>query len=497
MAWWRSVLPVKTKKKRMPAGIAVTAAGIYAVNGADGRAPQFAWDFCAFDAVSSWQQAVDSVVKTLSLRGRAVTLTLDASFYQSFSIDMPAIPPNEWPTALPFLVKDLLNEPPQQIVAAGLPHLSAKRLQTYVARREQMIDLVVACDAAGISIESIGVEELSLATLASATQHDVILYRQQNGALMLASFIEQQHGLQRRIRSIHGAISGPDITPLELDTLALELQRSLDYLAAQHRDTPVSRLRLRCDGEDNEALAVALSERLNVSVDRLGDGLPTDLPMGGLLALSAAGASSHALNLYSPLLRPRAERLTLNRVALCGGIVAALLATAGIHQEWQYRQLMAQTSTINVQLASSVDRLSRLTAEQAQRQPSAEKKQQVRVLEQRIADKRVALQTITAHDERLRVGYAQVLADLATIHQRDISLQSISITGNALNIDGFAASPEAVPRWVQQFNTRPALMERGFRHFELTRSTSKGVTFALQTLHSEPMAEPFKHEVLQ
>ncbi len=463
------------------AAIAVLADGIYAVKGQSRHDPDFSWVFKAVPTPTAMDDALKDAVKELGLADYTIQLILGQGQYQSLSIDKPDIPEAEWSTALPFLVKDLVNESPSKIVAAGVLSSIGNKLQTYITHRERVKSLIALCDKVGVSLAGISVEEAMLGYAMSPDSSEMLLYRQGKGGVMLAAYVDQAHCLQRQVRGIQSPITGEDANPLVLDSLALELQRSLDYLSPQLRGKAVSTVKVYCDGEDSLTLANELSGRLNVSVISLLNEKETILPIGVLIALGAMDNPDSAPNLYPEDMRPKKEWLTLTNVVASWLLGGLLIGGGWGYFYWQEMKTSELLVIENRTLSGLNSQHATLEAQLAARQPSEETLQRVRVLEKSIADNRASMRAIDAHDDSLTVGYAGVMKDLAAIHRQDVSLRRIAIRGPMMDIKGYAAAPESVPAWVQQFKSRPHLIERGFRHLAIERDVNQDLQFTLQT----------------
>ncbi|MFA0544591.1 MSHA biogenesis protein MshI, partial [Vibrio sp. 10N.222.52.B7] len=61
----------------------------------------------------------------------------------------------------------------------------------------------------------------------------ILLQRSANSHFKLGAFVENTVCFQRSIRSVVPPLTGVASSALQLDGLALELQRSIDYLSSQ------------------------------------------------------------------------------------------------------------------------------------------------------------------------------------------------------------------------------------------------------------------------
>ena len=86
-------------------------------------------DELSVSGVTGWPDAIKSLIEKHQLKGAEIRLVLGHGLYQSMLIDKPELPREEYPTALPFLVKELVNESPMELVADGFVAPLKDRLQ--------------------------------------------------------------------------------------------------------------------------------------------------------------------------------------------------------------------------------------------------------------------------------------------------------------------------------------------------------------------------------
>ncbi|MGT0149794.1 hypothetical protein ACT691_10260 [Vibrio metschnikovii] len=94
---------------------------------------------------------------------------------------------------------------------------------------------------------------------------------------------------------------------MQLDGLALELQRSIDYLSSQLKGVALHQLKVCCDDEDHTQLVAALNERLNVKASPLSEEQTTAAIWRRVLAHYLPLMTRPTLNLLSAalcILRP-------------------------------------------------------------------------------------------------------------------------------------------------------------------------------------------------
>ncbi|MGF1685792.1 PilN domain-containing protein [Photobacterium japonica] len=478
-----SIKVLKQKKQSSVAGIALFAdrlALVYQV--------EAAWltDEEPIQGITEWPEALCRLLDRHPLKGYALRVVLGHGLYQSMLIDKPELPREEYPTALPFLVRELVNESPQDLVADGFTAPLKERLQVFCTQRRPLELLAQACIDAGYTLLSVSAEEVVWGQLTHPQQSQLLLHRRGNDNLQLSAFKQQSLCFQRQLRGFASPLlpvdSDPAInTALQLDGLALELQRSLDFLSAQLRDAPITQLVMSCDGDDDQCLAQALSERLSVNVVSVKP--PHEALHSNAFRIAYAAVIEPAesgINFYSDTLRPKVEILTFTNMIMSWGIIAVVLSGYASWQGWQQHQLALQKRDADYESAQVQLQVQQTKSALTQRTPSALKMQRADQLALKLASKQAVLAVISQYDQRLQVGYAAMMQQLAQVKSPDIALQAIQVTGLQLSLSGVARTPDAVPTWVQKFQPYPALNHRRFKQMNLERKPDNTLSFTLR-----------------
>lgn len=438
-------------------------------------------------------RAISELIARHQLSGSRFRLVLGHGLYQSMLIEKPDLPREEYPTALPFLVKDLVNESPMALVADGFPAPLKDRLQVFVTAREQVEQFVRACNQAAGVVELITAEEVVWGQLTAPTLNQLVMHRRRQGSLQLTAFKQQEMCFQRQLRGFPVPLlpeQGADATAgaLQLDSLALELQRSLDFLSAQLRDAPITQLQIACDDEDDEALAAALSQRLSVAVHAIAPAHPALGANAARIAHAVLAAPlDRGINFYSDALKPQLRLMTLQNVVLGWLLGVVLMGSLAGWLSWQNYHKSQLLAAEKSRLETKQGELDRAKVALAKHLPSQLKVDVAGELEQHLADQQAMLAAIEMHDDSLKVGYAGMLQQLSQAASGDISLQRIRVSGKQLDLAGLARSADAVPAWLQAFQAHPALAERRFEQMTLGRDERNLVTFSL---HAERQVAP-------
>ncbi|CAH0526880.1 hypothetical protein VHP8226_02256 [Vibrio hippocampi] len=428
----------------------------------------------------NWALSVEQILKQIKESSRAIQIVLGSQMYQNYQIDTPKLPKPEWPQALPYLLREVISERVTDIVADAIELPSQNKTSAYVVKKVDVLSIASLIEKAGHTLHSIIPEEMIWGQALPDENNVVLLQRGRFENYRVSAFMEQRPIFQRMIRGVSGPVIKSDNLGLEVDSLALELQRSLDYLSSQFKTGGVHILRCCCDEEPEPELAKALSDRLSVQViplieERTGGN-------GELLARLASGLSqSLDVNLYPAYLKPQKERFPLESMLALWGISAAILLAAYGYTHYQVTQLTPQLTLNSTRSEQLRNELIESQSALEKHKPSPVIVAAVARLKREIAATKEALHAVDEYDTGQQVGYSSLMKALAKLGRSDISLQSISLNQQHMDVSGLARSASVIPNWVSQFKSEPSLVGRTFESLKIGRNDQDIVTFELQT----------------
>ncbi|MDO2947638.1 MSHA biogenesis protein MshI [Aeromonas simiae] len=183
-----------------------------------------------------WGAALSELFLRHPIAHRQINITLAAGFYQQVQIDKPVVTEDEMAGAIAWAVKDFVTEPIHQLVMdyvdLPVPTQGQDRVSVTLVPRARIQSLVDAISPHA-AIERITTEEFALARLFPLDDVTRVLLWQPTGSdLQLLVFRQRSVCFSRSLRGFKH-LSSSALSPEELDTLALEVQRSLAYLQGQ------------------------------------------------------------------------------------------------------------------------------------------------------------------------------------------------------------------------------------------------------------------------
>ncbi|MFV0576256.1 MAG: MSHA biogenesis protein MshI [Vibrio sp.] len=434
---------------------------------------------------NAWDEVLNSALQENNCHNLDAKVTFGAFFYQSYQIDKPNIPKEEWPSALPFLLKDLTNENVANIIADGLEQPHSNKIKAYVIQKVCVDTLKTVLDAHHIKLEFILPEDEVWPNARPDLDAFMLLHRSHKSEFKISAYAEYASVFQRIIRGVPFPISGKAENSakaensLELDSLALEVQRSMDYLSSQLKQFQINKLLLCCDGEMQAELAQGLQLRLNVTVEPLF--ADKSQPCGEVVASKALALSQPKVNLYPQFLRPKKDPFSFSAVVGSWLLLAVTMCLVFGVYSFKNRGLDSQITELNHKSDNLMTQVKDLNTKLAEHKPSAAKLAAIDRLQEDIKAKQEALTAIAGFDTKKQAGYSGVMKGLAAINRDDISLNKIDITDDKMNIEGLARSPEVVPSWLQQFKDELNLVGRSFTNLSIGRNEDDIVIFSLQS----------------
>lgn len=255
----------------------------------------------ADDKAASLKQAV----KALGARGLPVVATLQPAAYSLVQLEAPDLADDELREAMRWRVKDLIDFPVEEAVVdvfrlpasrrPGAPEL----LYVVVARASAVDALATLLQGAGLEILAIDIVEMAIRNLCLHHDHPdrprAYLYLQPGQSVIEIADGPQVY-LSRRILQDYDAGADAELLHAQMENLALEVQRSLDYFESQYALGPAGRLSVIVREEPlYQAFSAVASVFLTVPAERFSltaidgvDRIDPELIGRGVTAIGAA-----------------------------------------------------------------------------------------------------------------------------------------------------------------------------------------------------------------
>jgi len=231
--------------------------------------------------ISDHQSVLRDLVARYSLDEYDCHLVLTNEYYRRLNIDAPSVPDNEMNEAIRWKIADLIDFPIEKAVVdyytvpLSMRANTGKVLEVIVSSTDLILELANKSKQAGLQIKVIDILETVLRNLAFLLPENkrgvAVLYLQETTGTILI----QKEGVIYLSRNLDigyqdlglGAVSRGDEDPYstEQNNLALEIQRSLDYVESYYGIPPISGLAVIPLAQNTQDLLNILNSNLGIT----------------------------------------------------------------------------------------------------------------------------------------------------------------------------------------------------------------------------------------
>lgn len=437
------------------------------------------------------EQKLSAAIDQYGWAGARATLVLPLDQYQVFQLERPeGVEESELGDALKWKLKDFLDFSPSDAVSDvfTFPEDASRGrgdLVNVVAARKSLVrELAELVSACGLELVTVDVAELALSHLVARLDESrrgaaLVHMRGRYGQMVVGrgDMLYLSRRLDVSVDDLHDASQQENA----VQSLALEMQRSLDYYESQLGQVPPAKVRLVTQ-DTALPLSSMLGSYLASSVEALDwselgfedsiDSRCLTVWSAGLAAPDSKSDRPQQVNLYTEELRPKKETL---QAGMAVGILAvalfAMIAAAG-SVRYQNSQLTDQVASRQQQVEQLEQSLAQLTREAESRQPDP----QVEAALVRVNDTLVRRQRLLSQVENLMsedtTGFSAPLSALARQVPGGLWLTRIRLNAQngSVGLNGRAQAGKLVPSYLEALGEEPAFQGKTFGAFRLERS---------------------------
>lgn len=200
---------------------------------------------------------LEQLVNEYSLSHYDCHILLTTEQYRTMSIEKPAVDAHELKQAISWRIADLIDFPVEQAVLDFYSFPKSNRansvamLDVIACQNKIISDVIQPCQQAGLSIKVIDIQETALRNLATLLRENeqgiALMYLQENSGRIIIQKGGELY-LSRKITTgyqqldVDNPVNQNSILSMELDTLALDIQRSFDYVENYYDIPPITSL---------------------------------------------------------------------------------------------------------------------------------------------------------------------------------------------------------------------------------------------------------------
>ncbi len=219
------------------------------------------------DLIAAVVECTNAVCNSIS----PVNFIIPPNYYQAVQMEKPNLTDEEIIQSLPWTAKDLVKIPPENIVADFLDYpltapMQASKINVYITDKSLLSPIINGFTKAIAVLRALSVEEMALVKLFGSRKEAhmlVIQYVKYEPKVLIVR--DGRIVLTRHLSGFIGYTEKHTSTELA-ETVALELQRSMDFFEIQLKQPPISSIQMFCETISTLELRSELAEILRVKV---------------------------------------------------------------------------------------------------------------------------------------------------------------------------------------------------------------------------------------
>lgn len=226
-------------------------------------------------SANRWTKHLPKWVSQQGLQGTPTYLAFCSPVYQSLQIDRPAVEEQELKATLNWSVKELMGSEQEQVfdfIDLPVPLAGNKKVTLLAMPKMLVQEASETIFSAGLNLQSISVEELVLCDLLPAQAEPIMLLVQEGQEEVSLIIVKDGHQyVNRRLKGFEnlGSFSPEELQMGLLDSLSIQVQRSMDYFESQLRQAPVRKVMLHLHTSHSEVVIQQLRQVVSADISLL------------------------------------------------------------------------------------------------------------------------------------------------------------------------------------------------------------------------------------
>ena len=195
--------------------------------------------------------------------------------------------------------------------------------------------------------------------------------------------------------------------------------------------------------------------------------------------------AKHSINLLQADLLPEKVLWTLKRVVSLWLVVLAVMLLLIFFVQLQMSSLNAEFQALNSVNTKQQMQLQNLELKVANNRKDAQLLTQLETIKLVIENKQHLHQQLTDPTQTYSAGFSTAMAELAELHDKNISLQHVNIGHGNMTFSGLARTPDAVPNWLSGFESSTFLSGKRFVNFSLSENEQQVTEFTVSSAEAK------------
>ena len=187
------------------------------------------------------------------------------------------------------------------------------------------------------------------------------------------------------------------------------------------------------------------------------------------------------VNLYLDEFRPTTYLINIGFTALLWGLAIGAIVFASVYVNQQKAQAEQRLQRVEQSMADKQKVIEMLSRARDKKGENLQLLAEIERVEQELSIKNEIITELTNRERRQASGYAQLMLDLARLHDRGLWLTSIHLDDNYVRIEGGATDSATVPKWVSKLNEANYFEGAQFAAASMYRDNQQMLRFVLSS----------------
>ncbi|MDM7859150.1 MSHA biogenesis protein MshI [Alteromonas sp. ASW11-36] len=221
-----------------------------------------------------WQKELVNWVNKNKIGNALCGVSIGTHAYNVYQVEKPQVPDNELRQALSWPVKEMSSgdnremtfdyfDSPAQVAGRNNVNVS-------LVAKEDIDAIITATMDAGLQLTTISVEELTNCEILPVTEEPVMTLLQRAGEeIQLAIIKSGALYFSRSLKGFEnlGSFSIEELKMGVMDSLTVQLQRSMDYFEGQLRQAPVRKILFNIEASNSTAIGQQIADIMRLDVE--------------------------------------------------------------------------------------------------------------------------------------------------------------------------------------------------------------------------------------
>ena len=223
-------------------------------------------------AYKDWGKHFKAWVDRNQLSGTPGYVAFSLDWYNLLQIDRPAVEDSEMQNALSYTVKELVGSDEPLVfdyTDLAVPLAGNKKVNVFAIPHNAVATVSRNMLDAGVILKQVSVAELAACELLPYSDEPMMVVVQEPGEEVSVNIIKDGNlYVSRRLKGFEnlGSFSEEELQMGLIDSLSVQIQRSMDYFESQLRQAPVRKVRLRLDTTHTAIVAQQINQLVPADV---------------------------------------------------------------------------------------------------------------------------------------------------------------------------------------------------------------------------------------